>query len=67
MQVIVTVKERYREARQFVWHDLSGEYVIQLPEYSDTDTATIEAIQVCRESLAIENDELFELTGRIAA
>jgi len=64
MRVIVTVKERFEEARQVIGRNLSGKYIIHLPDIEDTDTATSEAVRVCRELLSIEDDDLLDLHGR---
>lgn len=66
MRVIVTVKERNQEARHIVGHDLSGDYIIELPSGQDESSALAQAITVCRETLAIDDDLLYEFHGRAA-
>ena len=66
MQIIVTVTERYQATREVIGQDLSGDYVIHVPDGKDPEAATETAIQLCKESLAIEDTTWFKFSGRPA-
>lgn len=67
MQIIVTVTERYQATREVIGQDLSGDYIIRVPDGQDPLTATQTAIQICKESLALEDTIWFKFSGRPAA
>jgi len=64
MQIIVTVTERYQATREVIGQDLSGDYVIHVPDGQDPSVATQAAIQICKESLALDDTTWFKFSGR---
>jgi predicted RNase H-like HicB family nuclease len=66
MQIIVTVTERYKATREVIGQDLSGDYVIHVPDGKEAEAATQAAIQICKESLALEDTTWFTFSGRLA-
>lgn len=66
MQIIVTVTERYQATREVIGQDLSGDYIIRVPDGQDPAKATQAAIQICKESLALEDTTWFKFSGRLA-